>query len=157
MRYLGRHNIQNVNLFINDIPVKIIDSVNKPDKHDFNHVINAHTEPITIAKLLHRVWVKHAKTEDIDSILDLLDTTRPAGLISLTLTVDDYEGIRRFLKEKFKIIKAAGGLVRKGDKILMIYRLKKVIIFLLAGGWGIAFLKYIGNQKYYITNIKLAI
>ncbi|MTI19599.1 NUDIX domain-containing protein, partial [Fulvivirga sp. RKSG066] len=26
---------------------------------------------------------------------------------------------------KFKVIKAAGGVVRKGDKILMIYRLKK--------------------------------
>lgn len=114
-----------MNLFINDIPVQILDPMHKPDKRDFNTIINAETEPITKAKLLHRVWIKNAKIDEIEKILDLLDTTIISGLISLTLTVDNYDAIKTFLKKKFKIIKAAGGLVRKKDKILMIYRLKK--------------------------------
>ncbi|MEQ8927804.1 MAG: NUDIX domain-containing protein [Fulvivirga sp.] len=114
-----------MNLFINDIPVQILDALHKPDKRDFNTIINAEVEPITKAKLLHRVWVKNAKIDEIEKILDVLDTTSIGGLISLTLTVEHYDVVKTFLKKKFKIIKAAGGLVRKKDKILMIYRLKK--------------------------------
>ncbi len=114
-----------MNLFINDIPVTILPSAHKIQKKDFNLVINAATEPITPPKLLNRVWIRHARTEDMDLLLDLLDHTTPQGLLMLTVTVDDYQLIRKFLKKKFKIIKAAGGLVRKGEKALMIYRMKK--------------------------------
>lgn len=114
-----------MNLFINDIPVTILPSANKIHKKDFNLVINAANEPITPPKLLNRVWIRHARTEDMDKLLDLLDHTTPQGLLMLTVTVDDYALIRKFLKKKFKIIKAAGGLVRKGEKSLMIYRMKK--------------------------------
>ncbi|MEL7002667.1 MAG: NUDIX domain-containing protein, partial [Bacteroidota bacterium] len=114
-----------MNLFINDTPVFIVDSASKQDPHEFNHIINAENEPITYAKLLHRVWIKHARSEDIDKLIDLLDTTSHRGITSLTLTVDDYSGVKKFVKNKFKIIYAAGGLVKKGQKTLMIYRLKK--------------------------------
>ncbi|UII27272.1 NUDIX domain-containing protein [Fulvivirga maritima] len=114
-----------MNLFINDIPVQLVRSSERPNKSEFNNIINAEIEPITQAKLLHRVWIKHAKREDLDQLFDLLDTTVPQGLISITLTIDDYDDMKKFLKKKFKVIKAAGGLVRKKDKILMIYRLKK--------------------------------
>lgn len=114
-----------MNLFINDIPVTIVRASERPDKREFNYILNAENEPITQAKLLHRVWIKHARQEEIDHIFNLLDTTIIPGLISLTVTVDDYDDMRKFLKKKFKIIKAAGGIVKKNDKILMIYRLKK--------------------------------
>ncbi|UII23256.1 NUDIX hydrolase [Fulvivirga ligni] len=114
-----------MNLFINDIPVQLVKATEKLDKREFNNIINAEVEPITQAKLLHRVWIKHVKREDLDHLFDLLDTTVPQGLIALTLTIDDYDDMKKFLKKKFKIIKAAGGIVRKKDKILMIYRLKK--------------------------------
>jgi len=103
----------------------IIRSDEKPEKSHFNHIINADHEPITVSKLLHRVWIKNAKQSEIDKILDLLDTSRPSNLISLTLTVEEYDDIKKFIKKKFKVIKAAGGVVRKGDKVLMIYRMKK--------------------------------
>ncbi len=114
-----------MNLFINDIPVRILPSDHKIHKQDFNLVINAISEPITPPKLLNRVWIRHVRTEDMEVLLDLLDHTTPQGLLMLTVTVDDYDGIKKFLKKKFKIIKAAGGLVRKGEKALMIYRMKK--------------------------------
>ncbi|TRX49833.1 NUDIX domain-containing protein [Fulvivirga sp. M361] len=114
-----------MNLFINDIQVIILKSGQKLDKHSFNTIINAEHEPITLAKLLHRTWIKHAREEDVDKLLDVLDTATPHGVISLTLTVDDYQGVKAFVKKKFKVVKAAGGLVQKGGKFLMIYRMKK--------------------------------
>ncbi len=114
-----------MNLFINDMQVAILGPDKRPEEREFNTIINADQEPITLAKLLHRTWIKHARQEDVDKLLDVLDTSTPHGLISLTLSVDDYEEIKRFLKQKFKVIKAAGGLVKKGEKFLMIYRLKK--------------------------------
>ena len=114
-----------MNLFINDIPVRIVHPDTPLHKRDFNLIINAANEPITPAKLMHRVAVKHAREDDLDMIFDLLDHTTPQGLINVTVSVDDYDGMKKFLKKKFKIIKAAGGLIRKGEKVLMIYRLKR--------------------------------
>ncbi len=114
-----------MNLFINDIQVKIIRPEKNLDKREFNTIIDANKEPITLAKLLHRTWIKHVRQADVDKLLDVLDTTIPHELISLTLSVDDYTGVKKFLKKKFRVIKAAGGLVKKSDKYLMIYRMKK--------------------------------
>ncbi|MEM6522788.1 MAG: NUDIX domain-containing protein [Bacteroidota bacterium] len=114
-----------MNLFINDIQVKIIRPEKNPDKREFNTIIDANNEPITLAKLLHRTWIKHVRVTDVNKLLDVLDTTIPHGLISLTLSVDNYPEVKKFLKKKFKVIEAAGGLVKKRDKFLMIYRMKK--------------------------------
>ncbi|MEM7108084.1 MAG: NUDIX domain-containing protein [Bacteroidota bacterium] len=114
-----------MNLFINDIQVSIIRPEKKLDKHEFNTIIDANSESITLARLLHRTWIKHVRAADVNKLLDVLDTAIPHGLISLTLSVDDYSEVKKFLKKKFKVIKAAGGLVKKRDKFLMIYRLKK--------------------------------
>ncbi|MDH5605052.1 MAG: NUDIX domain-containing protein, partial [Cyclobacteriaceae bacterium] len=54
-----------------------------------------------------------------------LDTLLPKSLLSVTVVAKDYEGLKAHIKSRFKIIKAAGGIVRKGKKILMIYRLGK--------------------------------
>ena len=49
-----------MNLFINDIPIRILKPRKKPEPGDINHAIDAKTEPITKAKLMNRVWVRHA-------------------------------------------------------------------------------------------------
>ena len=115
-----------MNLFINDVPVNLLESGANVDTEWFSTVINAEKEPITPAKLLNHVWVKDAHVEDIDRILALMNNSSISlNLVSLTITVQDYSFIRSFLKKKFKIIRAAGGVVRKGEKLLMIYRLKR--------------------------------
>jgi len=49
----------------------------------------------------------------------------PIALRSLVISIDDYHAVKEFLKGRFRIVKAAGGLVRKKDRFLMIYRQKK--------------------------------
>jgi ADP-ribose pyrophosphatase YjhB (NUDIX family) len=58
-------------------------------------------------------------------LLSFLNSPVPTALLSLHISPFDYESLKAYLQSKFKVIKAAGGLVRKKDKFLMIYRMKK--------------------------------
>jgi 8-oxo-(d)GTP phosphatase len=113
-----------MNLFVNDIPVLVLPPSEKPENGHFNVQIDASKEPITKAKLLNHVWISGASIKDMDVVLDLINSKVPINLLSLTISIDDYEALKAYLKKKFKVIKAAGGLVRKKDKFLMIYRMK---------------------------------
>jgi len=114
-----------MNLFVNDIPVQIMSKNMAPNEGDINHGIDASREVITKAKLIHHVWINNVSVQDMDLLLDLINTKVPTNLLSLHVSVINYEATRLFLRKKFKVIKAAGGLVKKKDKFLMIYRMKK--------------------------------
>ncbi|MCU0356737.1 MAG: NUDIX domain-containing protein [Cyclobacteriaceae bacterium] len=112
-------------VFINDIPVIIYKADEAPTDAHFNQVIDAAAEPITRVKLIHHVWVKNVHEPEFGVLLEFLNSKVPLGILSLHITVYNYEAIKEYLRLKYKVIKAAGGLVRKKDKFLMIYRMKK--------------------------------
>jgi len=114
-----------MNLFVNDKPIRIWEQGLSPQEGQFNFEFDPRQEPITKAKLINHVWIKQASVDDLNAILDLVNTKVPTNLLSLDVTVEDYEGVKAFLENKFKIVKAAGGLVKKKDRCLMIYRMKK--------------------------------
>lgn len=114
-----------MNLFVNDIPVRIMRLDEVPPAGHINFEIDASAEVITKAKLIHHVWIKQVTVQDMDLILDLINTKVPSHLFSLYISVVDYEALKLFLTTRFKVVKAAGGLVRKKDRFLMIYRMKK--------------------------------
>ena len=114
-----------MDLFVNDIPVKILKPGEAPEPGTFNYEIKAASEPVTKAKLINHVWVHEASLMDLDLILDLINSKVPMHLLSLAISVKDYDAAKSYLKNKFKVVKAAGGLVRKKDRVLMIYRMKK--------------------------------
>jgi 8-oxo-(d)GTP phosphatase len=112
-------------LFINDIRVTIYKPNEKPANGQFNQAIDARNEPITQAKLVHHVWVQYATIKEISILLEMLNSNVPLTLLTLHISAVDYEAVKKFLRSKFKVVRAAGGLVLKKDKALMIYRLKK--------------------------------
>jgi len=114
-----------MNLFVNDIPLKILKRGQQPDDGHYNHSVDARGEPITKAKLINHVWIYKTSVQHLDVILGLINSKVPTNLLSLYITVDDFESVKNYLKTKFKVVKAAGGLVVKKDKFLMIYRMKK--------------------------------
>ncbi len=114
-----------MDLFVNDIPVKILKPGAEPEAGTFNYEIKAASEPVTKAKLINHVWINEASLMDLDLILDLINSKVPMHLLSLGVSVKDYDATKSYLKKKFKVVKAAGGLVRKKEKVLMIYRMKK--------------------------------
>jgi len=114
-----------MNLFINDIPVTILKSGKKPAFGDVNHVLDASAEKIIKAALINHVWIKNVSVADMEVILDHLDSGVPLQLISLVVSVKDIKSIKDFLRRRFKVIDAAGGIVAKRGRLLMIFRMKK--------------------------------
>lgn len=112
-------------MFINDIPVTILKAGKKPAHGDVNHVVDAAGEKITKALMINHVWIRNVGVPDMDIILDLLDSAVPLQLISLVISVKDIKAIKDFLRRRFKVVDAAGGLVIKRGKFLMIHRMKK--------------------------------
>ena len=114
-----------MNLFVNDIPVTIHKPGREVNPGDFNFVIDGRKGEITRASLLNHVWIHHATIDHLDAILDLVNSKVPINLLSMVVSVENYDEVKLYLKGKFKIVKAAGGLVRKKERSLMIYRTKK--------------------------------
>lgn len=114
-----------MNLFVNDIPVTILKAGKKPAHGDVNHVVDATTDKITKAVLINHVWIKNVTVADMDLIMDHLDSGVPLQLISLVVSVRDIKAIKDYLRRRFKVVDAAGGLISKREKFLMIYRMKK--------------------------------
>ena len=114
-----------MNLFINDIPIRIITKKVKPDQTKFNHVLDVRKDVINKDSLTGHVLITHAAGEHLNAVLIVINSKSLSGLLSITVSAVNYEGLKLFLKKKFKIIKAAGGVIRKQDKYLMMYRMKK--------------------------------
>jgi len=112
-------------LFINDIPVTILRPEEEPEADAINFVLDAATDNITKAALINHVWIRNAGITHLDLVLELINSQVPLQLISLHISVKDYKAIKAFLRRKFKVVKAAGGLVMKKDRYLMIFRMKK--------------------------------
>jgi 8-oxo-(d)GTP phosphatase len=112
-------------IFINDIPLRILKTDEEPEEGRINHTVDANEESVTQAKLLHHVYIRNVKENDLNLLLEYLDSKVPTSVLSVTVSVANYEFAKNFLRNKFKVVKAAGGLVRKKEKSLMIYRMKK--------------------------------
>lgn len=112
-------------IFINDIPVKFIDSQTPLDQEYFHHEIDASKDTIVQNRLVHHVLIRNMTTSQLDELLNRLHQYALNNLYSLTIKFQEFDEILAFIKKKYKVIKAAGGIVRKRSKVLMIYRLKK--------------------------------
>ncbi len=112
-------------IFFNDIGLEIVKAraFQNPDFYQVH--IDANKDKIEPGKLIHNVLITGAEKSDIDNILSLLEQNVFNQVTSITITVNRYKIAKDYLKSHFRIVRAAGGVVEKGDKILMIYRLKK--------------------------------
>ncbi len=111
-------------IFVNDKPVKIISFEERNSAVGYDTILKGGDE-ITSKKLIGHVIIQNATTLQIERLLRILEFKKLKKLLAITFAVSDYETVKDFIKDQFKIIKASGGVVRKGDKVLMIFRLKK--------------------------------
>lgn len=63
--------------------------------------------------------------KDLHSLLNWIEFKKLHHLHTVVCQTEDYEEAKIYIKSQFRIIKAAGGLVRKGDQFLMMKRLGK--------------------------------
>src|SRR5690606_26940289 len=91
-------------------------------RHHYDLVLDA-DDHFTSKDLVGDVMIKRVNTQLIDRIVRLMEVKKLKKLNSLTLVTGKKKQLIEHLKDQFKIVKAAGGLVLKDGKILMIYRL----------------------------------
>ena len=113
-------------IFINDIPLNIVKADDPIDLAQYEFIVDgARLDSIEEVKFKDDVLIREASTEQIEALLKYMKSSKLKKLDSITITVNDHKSVKHFVKSKFKIIKAAGGLVRKDDKVLLIHRLEK--------------------------------
>lgn len=132
-------------LFINDIPLRILDAGASPDAGNYNHTLDAASEPITQAKLINHVWIRNVDEAALDTLLGFLNSKVPTNILSVVISTSDLLSVKKYLRSKFRIVQAAGGLIRKKEKVLMIYRMKK---------WDLPKGKKEKNEKYRRTAMR---
>ncbi|UOQ71718.1 hypothetical protein [Hymenobacter cellulosilyticus] len=113
-----------MNVFINDIPLIIKKNSEKIYKHRYDLILNAEDE-FSSKDLIGDVLVRDVTDPFIDRILRLMEVKKLKRLKSLTLLARKKKRLILHLKDQFRIVKAAGGLVVKDGMVLMIYRLGK--------------------------------
>jgi len=111
-------------LFLNDKPIKVIQYVSTQPVYEYNTVIGA-TEEILSINLIGKVLIKQATARQLERLIRIMELKRLKKLVSITFAVEDYEFMVEFIKDQFKVVKASGGVVRKQEKVLLIFRLGK--------------------------------
>ena len=115
-------------IFINEYIIKII-SHKKAQNHsttEFDHLIDAQLEAIKPENLAGHVMIINILPPTITRLFTIIKTTELPHLQSITLISDNKDLIEDQIKSQYKVLKAAGGIVKnKEDKILMMLRLKK--------------------------------
>src|SRR5690606_38001390 len=90
----------------------------------YNHILDAAAESITPAKLINNVWIRNVNEGDMDTLLKFLNSNVQTNILSVIGSTSGFE-LKKYLRLKFRVVQAAGCLVRKEETYLMIYRPKK--------------------------------
>ena len=112
-------------IFVNDKPLDLISYEELDPTKTYESIFQPEDE-----LQAHFPWqddvLFHEPSHDlIIRLLYLLRTRKLKDLDSVTLVTKDKPALKQFVKSRFLIIKAAGGVIAKKDKILLIYRLGK--------------------------------
>lgn len=113
-----------MNVFINDIPLIIKKNSEKIYKHKYDLILNPEDE-FSSKDLMGDVLVRDVTDGFVDRLLRLMEVKKLKKLTSLTLLARKKKRLILHLKDQFRIVKAAGGLVEKEGMVLMIFRLGK--------------------------------
>ena len=113
-------------IYVNNIPIffKRLNNL-KLKKEDFDTYIDG-SSGIIPKKLYSRVLIYDSSINTIVDLLKKMTSFKYKKIYSITITLKDYNSVLKQVKKMFKIVKAAGGVVKnKNDEILFIYRMKK--------------------------------
>jgi 8-oxo-dGTP pyrophosphatase MutT (NUDIX family) len=107
-------------LFIRDAFIQILPATEKLAFSRFAEISSAVPE-----NLKGRCFLASAGAHDLHQVLYWLEQDKLKELEELICFTEDPESLKDFVKREFRVVKAAGGLVRKGKQILLIHRLGK--------------------------------
>jgi 8-oxo-dGTP pyrophosphatase MutT (NUDIX family) len=112
-------------IFINDKPLDILSSKELVKGKTFECIYDNPKDLPAYAEFHDDVLITNPSKNIIIKLLYLLRTRTLKNLDSITIVSKEKDALTKFIKNRFSIIKAAGGVVTKGDKVLFIHRLGK--------------------------------
>jgi 8-oxo-(d)GTP phosphatase len=117
-----------MHIFINDCLVNIISDKVAADlaySEHYDKVVDIKISPLKFEKITGHTLVLNIDEKNIEKLLVFLHKNEKISFHSITLSVKNIEAIIDYVESFYTIIKAAGGVVVKDDKILLIHRLAK--------------------------------
>lgn len=112
-------------IFVNDKPLDLISYDELESNKTFEAIFQPMDQLGSDFKWQDDVLFHEPSQDRVIELLYLLRTRKLKNLDSLTLVTRDKSALKQFVKSRFLIIKAAGGVVSKKDQILLIHRLGK--------------------------------
>lgn len=112
-------------IFINDKPVDLLNPSDLSPSKSFECVYENPKDLPHYSGLHDDVLIMEPSMDIIIKLLFVLRTRKLKHLDSVTLVSSNKKELQAFIKSRFVIIKAAGGIVTKDEKVLFIYRLGK--------------------------------
>lgn len=112
-------------IFINDKPLDLVAASEFLPKKTFECVYENPSELPATADFHDDVLIIDPSRDIIVRLLYLMRNRKLKNLDSITLVTKEKKALKTFIKSRFMIIKAAGGIVTKGEKVLFIHRLGK--------------------------------
>ncbi|MEQ6166569.1 NUDIX domain-containing protein [Ekhidna sp. MALMAid0563] len=110
-------------IFINDIPVYILSEKKINMKRVYGLVVREF-EDIVPEVLVDDVLIMNASFDQVDGLLKLMTDKKLKKVHSIFISSRKKRELIDYLKSKFKVIEAGGGIVEKEGKLLMIFRRK---------------------------------
>ncbi|MBC3785194.1 NUDIX hydrolase [Spirosoma utsteinense] len=123
-------------VFIHDRPIRLvgpkaasqlissapIDPSNQQVFTDYDHILDARLDALKGNFLHGHLLVLNATPATVEKLLSLFQKTDTSQLLSVTLGCLIKADCEAAMKKPFKIIKAAGGVVSKGNRLLLMFR-----------------------------------
>ncbi len=111
-------------IFINDIPLHLIEELPRSRAFHATEIEGPVSESLFL-KQKGDILLKKRTPKDIELLIETMEAQKFKNIHGIYLLVPDIKYTMQIIKSHFKIVKAAGGIVEKEDKILMIFRMGK--------------------------------
>ncbi|MGL1885093.1 MAG: NUDIX domain-containing protein [Reichenbachiella sp.] len=108
-------------IYINDIPVSIRDKKRKTDIK-YGIKLEGPEDAIPVQNLKGNVLIENKSISAIDNLLKIITSKKYNKIKSIEIVVQNKIKAQEYLLSHFEVIEAAGGVVEKDDKILLILR-----------------------------------
>lgn len=89
---------------------------------EYDRIIDARLDGLKLQALKGHLMVLNATPGTVEKLVSLLNNYNVSELNSVTLVAVEKKAVEEKFKSLFKVVKAAGGVVFKGDKMLLIFR-----------------------------------
>ncbi len=112
-------------IFIKDRPIKILDNkASRPFSFfsKFDKTIDTQTEMLKVAHLKGQVLLLNVTPITVEKLLHFLENFELADLQAVSVIPKDKEAIEKRIKKLYTVVKAAGGVVTKNERFLLMFR-----------------------------------